>query len=109
MVIGGLPFNFFIGVFYEKYSQFRSSIFVFFGIIVSSILILCLADFTISGLSFSEFTFRAFNIVAIVTTTGYAAGDFMSYGMVGPTFFVLIFVGGCAGSTSGGIKIYALS
>ena len=108
MVIGGLPFNFFIGVFFTRnIPNLDPQIFVFFGIIVSSILILCLADFTISGLSFSEFTFRAFNIVAIVTTTGYAAGDFMSYGMVGPTlFFVLIFVGGCAGSTSGGIKIY---
>ena len=110
MVIGGLPFNFFIGVFFTRnIPNLDPQIFVFFGIIVSSILILCLADFTISGLSFSEFTFRAFNIVAIVTTTGYAAGDFMSYGMVGPTlFFVLIFVGGCAGSTACGIKIFRI-
>jgi len=49
----------------------------------------------------------AFNIVSIVTTTGYASDD---YGLWGPfavgLFFVLIFVGGCTGSTSGGIKIF---
>lgn len=49
----------------------------------------------------------AFNIVSVVTTTGYANDD---YGLWGPfaigLFFVLIFVGGCTGSTGGGIKIF---
>ena len=48
-----------------------------------------------------------FNVVSIVTTTGYSSGDFMSYGSLGPAmFFFLIFIGGCAGSTAGGIKVY---
>lgn len=49
----------------------------------------------------------AFNIVSVVTTTGYANDD---YGTWGPlaigVFFLLIFVGGCTGSTGGGIKIF---
>lgn len=49
----------------------------------------------------------AFNVVSVVTTTGYATTD---YGLWGNTavgvFFGLIFVGGCTGSTSGGIKIF---
>jgi len=49
----------------------------------------------------------AFNVVSIATTTGYAVGD---YGQWGPfavgVFFLLLFVGGCTGSTGGGIKIF---
>lgn len=49
----------------------------------------------------------AFNVVSIVTTTGYASTDYQTWGpfAIG-TFFILTFVGGCTGSTSGGIKIY---
>jgi trk system potassium uptake protein len=51
----------------------------------------------------------SFNVVSVVTTTGFAQGD---YGQWGPfaigIFFLLMFVGGCSGSTSGGIKIYRL-
>jgi trk system potassium uptake protein TrkH len=48
-----------------------------------------------------------FNVVSVVTTTGYATTDYSLWGnaAVG-VFFGLIFVGGCTGSTSGGIKIY---
>mgnify|MGYP000852589210 CR=1 FL=1 len=53
------------------------------------------------------FRFAAFSVVSVVTTTGYAVTD---YGQWGPAivgiFFLLTFVGGCTGSTSGGIKIF---
>jgi trk system potassium uptake protein TrkH len=55
--------------------------------------------------------FRAvlFNIVSIVTTTGFVSEDYSAWGTTAiMTFFLLTFVGGCAGSTSGGMKIYRL-
>jgi len=47
-----------------------------------------------------------FQIVSIITTTGYVSADYTSWGS-GLTliFFVLMFFGACAGSTSGGIKL----
>jgi trk system potassium uptake protein TrkH len=49
----------------------------------------------------------AFNIVSVVTTTGYATTDYMLWGNVAVgVFFGLTFIGGCTGSTSGGIKIF---
>lgn len=50
-----------------------------------------------------------FNVVSVVTTTGFASTDYAAWGpfAVG-IFFLLLFVGGCSGSTSGGIKIYRL-
>jgi trk system potassium uptake protein TrkH len=49
----------------------------------------------------------AFNVVSIVTTTGYATTDYTAWGnaAVG-LFFGLTFVGGCTGSTTGGMKIF---
>ncbi len=48
-----------------------------------------------------------FNVTSIMTGTGYASTD---YGLWGPGavafFFVIMFIGGCAGSTSCGIKIF---
>ncbi len=50
-----------------------------------------------------------FSVVSIVTTTGFAVEDYTTWGTfsVG-LFFLLKFVGGCSGSTTGGIKIYRL-
>jgi len=49
----------------------------------------------------------AFNVVSIVTTTGYATADYSAWGTLSlGLFFALIFIGGCTGSTAGGIKIY---
>jgi trk system potassium uptake protein TrkH len=47
------------------------------------------------------------NIVSVVTTTGYAAGDYSLWGgFAFMLFFYLTFIGGCSGSTSGGLKIF---
>ena len=49
----------------------------------------------------------AFNVVSIITGTGYATADYSAWGSFGLTmFFFLMFVGGCAGSTTCGIKIF---
>lgn len=47
-----------------------------------------------------------FQIVSIITTTGFVSADYTSW-TSGLTmlFFVLMFLGACAGSTSGGIKL----
>jgi trk system potassium uptake protein TrkH len=48
----------------------------------------------------------AFNVVSVVTTTGFASTDYSLWGNFAViVFFVLTFVGGCTGSTSGAIKI----
>ncbi len=47
-----------------------------------------------------------FQVVSILTTTGFASSDFTTWGSsVSLIFFILMFIGACAGSTAGGIKI----
>ncbi|TEW54133.1 TrkH family potassium uptake protein [Psychromonas sp. RZ22] len=48
-----------------------------------------------------------FNVVSVVTTTGYGLDDFITWGDFSVViFFGLLFTGACSGSTAGGIKIF---
>jgi trk system potassium uptake protein TrkH len=56
---------------------------------------------------FEALTHVAFNVISVVTTTGYASDDYSLWGPLAyVAFFYLTFVGGCSGSTSGGMKIF---
>ncbi|MGP5325730.1 TrkH family potassium uptake protein [Vreelandella titanicae] len=56
---------------------------------------------------FVSLTHVTFNVISVVTTTGYASDDYTLWGALPVTaFFYLTFVGGCSGSTSGGMKIF---
>lgn len=49
----------------------------------------------------------ALNVTSVVTTTGFALGDYSLWGNFSlMLFFYLGFIGGCSGSTAGGIKIF---
>ena len=54
----------------------------------------------------SSFRHSLFQVVAIVTTTGFVTGDFVSWTpFLTMLFFGIMFMGGSSGSTSGGVKV----
>jgi trk system potassium uptake protein TrkH len=54
-------------------------------------------------------TKSAFNVASVVTTTGFVSFDYTALGaFAGVLFFGLSFLGGCTGSTAGGLKIFRL-
>jgi len=56
------------------------------------------------------FTVSVFHVVSVVTTTGYASVDYLTWGpFFIALFFLLTFVGGCSGSTSGGFKMFRIA
>ncbi len=64
--------------------------------------------YTFTNASSFEYVFRTvlFQVTSIITTTGYATDDYLLWGpLVSFIFFLLLFSGASAGSTSGGIKI----
>lgn len=63
-----------------------------------------------AGIGFHEAVREGiFNVIAVITTTGYASGDYQLWGSFAmASFFVLTFLGGCAGSTAGGFKTFRL-
>ena len=55
---------------------------------------------------FEALRYGAFQVLAIVTTTGFGTDDYQMWNSLGAFFlFLLFFTGGCAGSTGGGIKM----
>lgn len=53
-----------------------------------------------------SFRYAAFNISSVVSTCGYATTDYMQWGSFVMVFFLFAtYLGACAGSTSGGLKI----
>ena len=112
MLMGSLPFGLYLVVLRGQLSAsytdaqvrfFLGTAAVFIAIITARIV--ALFDFPL----FEGFRLAAFNVVSIMTGTGYATTD---YGLWGPFavgfFFCIMFVGGCAGSTSCGLKIFRL-
>jgi len=56
---------------------------------------------------FENLRISSFNVVSILSGTGYVTDDFSSWGKFPLIFFLfLMFIGGCAGSTTCGIKIF---
>ena len=54
----------------------------------------------------SAIRFGLFQVVSVMTTTGYGTADFDSWNNFGRgALLLLMFVGGCAGSTGGGLKV----
>jgi trk system potassium uptake protein len=110
MLAGGMPFILYLRSVREgSLALFRDSqVHWFLGTALISVL--AVAWWLWDRLDMSMFdaaVASAFNVVSIMTGTGYSSTDFMLWG--GFPFvilFLLMFVGGCAGSTSCGIKIF---
>ncbi|NHK26629.1 TrkH family potassium uptake protein [Parvularcula flava] len=112
MTLGALPFLFFLKlVFVRGQTREGDSQVEFFLLMVGTISILTafwLAITTETGL-LDALRRVTFHVISIVTTTGYATEDYQLWGPGAVMlFFLLTFLGGCAGSTSGGIKAYRL-
>ncbi len=111
MILGSMPF-----VLYLQAGRARNGSLLFQDSQVRFFLILLLVVIAIvtvyqwaEGLNTLErsMQFATFNVVSIVTGTGYATADYGAWGGFSALlFFCLMFVGGCAGSTSCGIKIF---
>ena len=87
-------------------TQIRS----FLKIIFISIILLFFY-LTLQNKGFSEISLRSisFNVISILTGTGYVTEEFDNWGSFPLIFFIiLMFIGGCAGSTACGIKIFRI-
>jgi len=110
IILGSIPF-----IAYIKFLSGDKKIFIsdsqiksFVKIIIISILILFFY-LILQNKNFEEISLRAisFNVVSILTGTGYVTKEFDSWGSFPLIFFlILMFIGGCAGSTTCGIKIF---
>ena len=110
--LGSLPF-----IAYIKFLNGDKKIFftdsqirLFFKITLISIIILIFyLIFKNGNLDETNIISLSFNVISILTGTGYVTEDFSNWGNFSIIFFlVLMFIGGCAGSTTCGIKIFRI-
>ena len=110
MVLGSLPFVLYLQVLRGRPLLLWRDTQVqwFFGIAAFAIFTLVAHRIFIDGVPTLEaLRFTSFNVVSIMTGTGYSTTDYGAWGgfAVG-LFFLVMFIGGCAGSTSCGVKIF---
>ena len=112
MIIGSLPFVVYLKMTHgDLKSIFKDEQIKLFILIL--LLLIIVTTFWLK-LKFNENTFYSFrvvifNITSILTGTGYTSANYNIWGGFGLVImFIIMFIGGCAGSTTGGIKIFRL-
>lgn len=109
MILFGVNFNAYFILFLgkDKKDVFRlSEIRWYFGIIAFAIITIAINIRGMFDSIFLAFHHAAFQVGSIITTTGYATADFDIWPQYSRLLLVMImFVGACAGSTGGGIKV----
>jgi trk system potassium uptake protein TrkH len=113
IILGSIPF-----ISYLKFLKGNSKVFfqdvqirgLLYLLIVSVFIMFLYLFFTNSEISLLDrLRISSFNVVSILSGTGYVTDDFGLWGKFSLIFFLfLMFVGGCAGSTTCGIKIFRL-
>jgi len=112
IILGSLPFIAYIKFLNGNKKIFFSDVQIksFIKIIIFSIFLLFIYSL-FQDKSFSQINIRVifFNVISILTGTGYVTGEFDGWGNFPLIFFLsLMFIGGCAGSTTCGIKIFRI-
>jgi trk system potassium uptake protein TrkH len=110
MLVAAVPFVLYLPVLSRNMpnplgdGQVRSMLGSYFAVILILVAGLAYLENEDLGFAVSE---AAFTVVSIGTTTGYVSTDYAAWGTFTlMVIFFLTFVGGCSGSTSGGIKIF---
>ena len=113
IILGSIPF-----ISYLKFAQGNRKVF-FNDVQIKGLIYLLLISITIMFLYllftnyeaniFDKIRISSFNVISILSGTGYVTDDFGLWGKFSLIFFLfLMFIGGCAGSTACGIKIFRL-
>lgn len=112
MMAGSLPFILYIRCLMRRDFAFwrDDQVRLFAGLIVITITLMTAFLLTQADVQFWDaLRYTSFNIISILTTTGYANADYMQWGVfVIALLFFLTYLGGCSGSTSGGLKTMRL-
>lgn len=110
MVIGSIPFLLYLKGFQAGPSKIFADeqVIGFLLTLCFFILILTLYQSWSAQVPWPEaLRYTSFNIISIMTGTGYASTDYTQWGAFAVSImFLVMFIGGCSGSTSCGIKIF---
>jgi len=113
IILGSIPF-----ISYLKFARGNRKIF-FQDVQIKGLIYLLIISITVmfgylffidyESSIYDKIRIASFNVISILSGTGYVTDDFSLWGKFSLIFFLLLmFIGGCAGSTACGIKIFRL-
>jgi trk system potassium uptake protein TrkH len=110
MILGSLPFTLYVATLRGnrkaliRDEQVRGLI----GLLLATWLVMTLWYWSTTDLPwYDALRHVALNVTSVVTTTGFALGDYSLWGNFALMFFFYLgFIGGCSGSTAGGVKVF---
>ena len=113
IILGSIPFISYLKftqgnrkIFFQDV-QIRGLIYLLFASVIIMFIYLLFINYE-SGM-LEKIRISSFNVISILSGTGYVTDDFGLWGKFSLIFFLLLmFIGGCAGSTACGIKIFRL-
>ena len=108
MILFGVNFNVYFFLIMKKFGQafHTEEVRYYLGIIAVAVIAITINVVHMFGSVLEALRHAAFQVGSIITTTGYSTVDFDQWPMFSKTILLmLMFVGACAGSTGGGIKV----
>jgi trk system potassium uptake protein TrkH len=107
MLLFSINFSSYFLAFRGRFKEaFNTEVRVFLAIVLTAILIITLDVASSFGSVGEALKHAAFTVSSVVSTTGFATADFNLWPALSKTLIVLLmFMGACAGSTGGGIKV----
>lgn len=108
MILFGVNFNAYYFILFRHFRKALSmeEVRCYLIIILAAIGIIFMEVIEISANAFDALTKVVFQVGSIITTTGFSTADFNMWPQTSKTILVLLmFIGACAGSTGGGIKV----
>ena len=108
MLLFGVSFNIYCLVLMRRWREVLRSneLRCYLGIFAAATVIVCINIYPMYNSVSEVIRLSSFQTASIITTTGYATADFNAWPQLAKAvLFILMFCGGCMGSTAGGLKI----
>ncbi len=108
MLLFGINFNLYYLALIKHFRNILKSgeLWCYLGIVGSATALIIINIMPIYNNFSKALRLSAFQVSSIITTTGYSTCDFNKWPLFSKTILLLLmFMGGCAGSTAGGIKV----
>ncbi len=108
MMLFGVNFSLYYLLLMKKFTQVfkNEELRAFLCICLASMLIIAVNIMDIYGSFWQGLRYSSFQVFSTVSTTGFATADFTTWPILSQIILILLmFVGGCAGSTGGGLKV----
>ena len=110
MILGSLPFLVLVQTssknLFAVFKDHQVRVFILI-LTIAILLIFYFANNYINGNYINKIVAVSFNTISIISGTGYISENFENWGNYASVLFlILMFIGGCAGSTTGGLKVF---